>query len=280
MPFASITRRIAVYWFSCATTEWAAGSRRFGPFTTSYPRCKPHRGASPRDEVSRFRSYRRDAYPDTLSAPSDGRSEMRRMDGRKREQVWRTRTEVSFYSAARSPSGECRVRFAWRRYEISRNDDVEISAAVGENGMRLIAVALALGISAAANAKQHSLANNAGDENDNLSASCDFRESRVIGYSDPKRSLSEKCENRASEMCIFGFGSRGFKPRQIRIDPAIHAACSNINSERALECVTNIRNTRSMESGTKDIITGGKRKNRIIHLPALAVSEVSQCTSK
>ena len=45
---------------------------------------------------------------------------------------------------------------------------------------------LALGISAVANAKQHSVANNAGDENDNLSGSCDFRESRVIGYSDPK----------------------------------------------------------------------------------------------
>jgi hypothetical protein len=142
-----------------------------------------------------------------------------------------------------------------------------------------VAVALALGISAAANAKQHSVANNAGDENDNLSGSCDFRDSRVIGNSDPKRSLSEKCENRASEMCIFGFG-RGFKPRQIRIDPAIHAACSNINSEKALECITNIRHTRTMDSGTKDIITGSKRKNRIIHLPALAVAEVSQCASE
>lgn len=147
-------------------------------------------------------------------------------------------------------------------------------------GMRLIAVTLAIGISAPANARQHSLANNTGDENDNFSGSCGFREARVIGYSDPKRSLAEKCENRASEMCIFGFGSRGFKPRQIRVDPAIHAACSNISSERALECVTNIRKSRSMESGTKDVITGSKRKNRIIHLPALAVSEISRCASE
>jgi hypothetical protein len=146
--------------------------------------------------------------------------------------------------------------------------------------MRLIAFALALGISAAANAKQHLEANNVGDENESLSSPCDFRESRVIGNSDPKRSLSEKCENRASEMCIFGFGSRGFKPRQIHIDPAIHAACSNINSERALECITNIRKTHSMDSGGKDVITGSKRKNRIIHLPALAVSEISQCVSE
>src|SRR5271157_1114906 len=126
-----------------------------------------------------------------------------------------------------------------------------------------IAAALALGISVAAHAKHPTVANDAGNEIDNSSGHCDFRESRVIAYSDPKRSFSEKCENRASETCIFGFGSRGFKPHQIRIDPAVHAACLNIRSDKALFCVTNIRKALSMESSQEGILTGSKRRNRI-----------------
>ena len=155
------------------------------------------------------------------------------------------------------------------------------------------AVSLALGVAvalafqmAAAPAKQHAVRDDeetessSEDDSAALPASCDFRESRTIGNKDPNRSLQERCENRASEMCIFGFGSRGFKPRQIHIDPAIHSACQGVTTPSALECVTNLRKTLAMESGGKSMITGGKRKNRIIHMPALAASDIRRCASE
>ncbi len=159
--------------------------------------------------------------------------------------------------------------------------------------MRRAAVTLALGAAVAlafqmpaAPAKQHAAQDdeetesNSKDDSAALSASCDFRESRTIGNKDPNRTLQERCENRASEMCIFGFGSPGFKPRQIHIAPAIHTACQGVRTPRALECVTNLRKALMVESGGKSMITGGKRKNKIIHLPALAVSDIRQCASK
>jgi hypothetical protein len=158
--------------------------------------------------------------------------------------------------------------------------------------MRRAAVTLALGVAVAlafqmpaAPAKQHAVHDDEETESNSddsaaLSASCDFRESRTIGNQDPNRTLQERCENRASEMCIFGFGSRGFKPRQIHIDAAVHSACQGVTTPRALECVTNLRKALMMESGGKSMITGGKRKNRIIHLPALAVSDIRRCASE
>ena len=159
--------------------------------------------------------------------------------------------------------------------------------------MRWAAVTIALGFAVAlafqmpaAPAKQHAVRDdnetesNFEDDSAAVSVSCDFREARTIGNQDPNRPLQERCENRASEMCIFGFGYRGFKPRQIHIDPAIRSACQGITTPRALECVTNLRKTRTMESGGKGMITGGKRKNRIVHLPALAVSDIRRCASE
>jgi len=113
-----------------------------------------------------------------------------------------------------------------------------------------------------------------------FSASCGFSESKTIGNADPKRSMPERCENRASEMCIFGFGSRGFKPYQIHLDPAIHSACQSVTTPKALECVTNLRKALNRESGGKSVLTGGKRRNRIVHLPALSVLDISRCASE
>ena len=91
--------------------------------------------------------------------------------------------------------------------------------------MRLVA-ALALGAAitlglpvSTAQAKRQSVQTDQssaedGDQNSVPSATCSFSKSRTIGNNDPSRSLAERCENRSSEMCIFGFGTRGFKPRQ------------------------------------------------------------------
>jgi hypothetical protein len=157
--------------------------------------------------------------------------------------------------------------------------------------MRRAVVALALclavtvGIqSSMAHAKRHSAQDedtesDAEDGGAALSANCNFAESRMLGNQDPSRSLQEKCENRASEMCIFGFGSRGFKPRQIHIDPAIHAACQTVTTPSGLGCVTSLRKALKM-SGGQSLMTGSKRRNRIVYLPALTVSEIRRCASQ
>jgi hypothetical protein len=148
-----------------------------------------------------------------------------------------------------------------------------------------VAIALVLPLSAA-HAKRHSAdyaegtESDSNDETGGLSEGCGFGESRTIGNRDPSRSLPERCENRASEMCIFGFGYRGFKPHMIRIDPAIHSACLGITTPKALACINGLTKVRAMESGGRYMITGGKRKNRIIHLPALNVSEITRCATQ
>ena len=81
-------------------------------------------------------------------------------------------------------------------------------------------------------------------------------------------------------MCIFGFGYRGFKPRQIHLDPAIHSACLSVTTPKALKCVTNLRKSVNMELGGKSVLTGSKHKNRIVHLQALSVSDIARCASE